>query len=151
MQHSRERAMDLIHNLAGEIPSVPYGEDPIGTNCTMTSAELADCVLGENMGIAQDVYLFPNQLVNPSSGLNGRERNQWGVTMSAILRLETLDFSFCEGNRENYAAITWKRRIYGVSISLFIKTINYARVAEDSFVDLAGHPLSGPRFQVTSI
>ena len=71
--------------------------------------------------------------------------------MSPILPLETLEFNSSKGNRENSAAITWKRRIYGVSISLFIKTINYARVAEDSFVDLAGHPLSGPRFQVTSI
>ena len=121
----------MDRNLVGEIPSVPYGEDPIGTNCTMTSADLADCVLGENMGIAQDVYLFPNQLVNPSSGLNGRERNQWGATMSAILPLETLDFNYCEGNRENYAAITWKRRIYGVSIPFLLRlsiTLGWQRI-----------------------
>ena len=132
--------MDLIRILVGEIPSVPYGEGSIGTNCAMTSADLADCVLGENMGIAQDVYLFPIQLVNPSSGLNGRERNQWGSTMSQILPLETLEFNSCKGNRENSAAITWKRRIYGVSISFFIKIINYSRVAEDCSIDLAGYP-----------
>nr|XP_045088981.1 uncharacterized protein LOC120973210 [Aegilops tauschii subsp. strangulata] len=140
LQHSRERAMDLIRNLVGEIPSVPYGEGPVGTNGAMTSADLADCVLGENMVIAQDLYLFPNQLVDPSSGLGSIERNQWGSTMSAILPLVTLDFNSFKGNRENSAAITWKRRIYGVSISFFIKTINYARVAEDSYVDLAGYP-----------
>ena len=132
--------MDLIRNLVGEIPSVPYGEGSIGTNCAMTSADLADRVLGENMVIAQDLYLFPNQLVDPSSGLDSRERNQWGATMSVILPLETLNFNYCEGNRENYAAITWKRRNYGVSISFFIKIINYARVAEDCSIDLAGYP-----------
>ena len=60
--------------------------------------------------------------------------------MSAILPLETLGFNYCEGNRENYTAITWKWRIYGVSVSFFIKIINYARVAEDCSTDLAGYP-----------
>ena len=123
--------MDLIRILVGEIPSVPYGEGSIGTNCAMTSADLVDRVLRENMVIAQDLYLFPNQLVDLSSGLDSRERNQWGSTMSPILPLETLEFNSCKGNRENSAAITWKRRIYGVSIPFLLRlsiTLGWQRI-----------------------